>query len=33
MSLDEIKNTKDKVEILELTFAILVFALGIGIQI
>lgn len=29
MSLDEIKNTKDKVEILELTFAILVFKAGI----
>lgn len=30
MSLDEIKNTKEKVQILELTFAILVFKIGIN---
>lgn len=29
MSIDEIKNTKNKIEILELTFAILIFSLGI----
>lgn len=33
MSLDEIKNTKNKVEILEVTFAILVFMIGIGAKI
>jgi hypothetical protein len=31
MSVDEIKNTRDKVKILELTFAILVFKIGGGI--